>query len=651
MALERCRGVPPLLDPEPNIRLWRRHAGPWRARVVLHLPCGTAPAAFALAALSALRQDAEEDVVVLAASHSSAAARALRQVPGVNVVYYTAGVNKTLDFHAHFALIAADHVATEHASIGIGRAQQRARAGAPYHASWVWCAADGSACSASRPRDEHSHIVVEARPAAERASEGALEVRTTLSDGWVRLPSPSISTPLSASLPRGMWARNYACAGFGHPRAAAGPRGRAASFVDRRAMLLQAEPLDGADTLATPRLLWPLRWPRHFADGDPRPFASSYDHQEASFRDVARWFDTTASPTRPRGKAGLNAAATPTPPTWHRRPAVVVEATIDNIFHMLFHVVPLREDLLGLLGQPDGTPHGSPVVPSHAGDSRGAARAGAPRVPSRPHRVPSAPGRRALPHVELVPRYTVLWPGSSDTRAWVGWNLMSRVLSATLGQPAPTAEHTESLLRPLSLHCFPTLMGGHSPFWPIATNASQLKAARPRLAALRQALWRSLRSGGSGHLRSRPPSFVGSPVFGGAGSRETPMPMLFVVRRSSVRSIVNLDEVHSAIDAQPTLRGRVRYLSHETLSLTEQLAAVSSSRILIGAHGQGMVWSAMLPTGGHSPLTAPTFVSSSPAAERFAALELFPKQATTQHTHAWFDIRRKRHTRILHTHA
>ena len=129
------------------------------------------------------------------------------------------------------------------------------------------------------------------------------------------------------------------------------------------------------------------------------------------------------------------------------------------------------------------------------------------------------------------------------------------------------------------------------------------------------------------------------------------MPMLFVVRRSSVRSIVNLDEVHSAIDAQPTLRGRVRYVSLETLSLTEQLAAVSSSRILIGAHGQGMVWSAMLPTGGHSPLTAPTFVSSSPAAERFAALELFPKQATTQHTHAWFDIRRKRHTRILHTHA
>lgn len=687
--MSHCPGVPPLLAPEPNIREWRRHARPFYAHVVVLAACigiDEAPASFFVAAVRAMQQDEDEEIVVLASSTGSAAVRALRSLPlaRVRVVPYNAGQNATLDRSAHFALIAADHVVVEHPSFGVGRAEHRERMGAPYHAQWIWCGASmgGAVCNDPTLRDNHSHMVVQVRLRQQQEDEQArrgsssFEVRSTLTaPRWVPFPEHLLaSSPAlpSSALPNGMWSRRDVCIGYDEPRSppyaidpgqsgggrsqSGGGRsqsggGGAASFADRRAVLLQAAARDGS--AQRPLLLWPLRWPRHYTDGSALPFHSSYDRQELSFRDVARAHarlldGSTTRSASPHGVALLGSLLGR--PTWHRRVAVFVEVTLDNIFHLLFHALPLREDVLLLRGK-------SARGEEEAAKREEAKGEEAKREEGGGHGRGSAGGPHVQP-VELLPRYTVLWPGASRTRDWVGWTLLSRILSATLGQLPPPEERTKDLLA--TLNCYPIGIGGHSAFWPLVGNASQLRAAQPRLAMLRRALWRSLqRQGGGGfnskewstwhrqpslqqggNKHSRPRSIPSEMAHEHVAARAAEAPILFLLRRSSSRAITNIADVRAAIKTHPCLgrAGVVRFASLETMALVDQLRAVRAARVMVGAHGQGMVWSAMMPT---ELATRPGDGQDSRAPPvRFAALELFPRQATQQQTHAWYDIRR-----------
>ena len=80
------------------------------------------------------------------------------------------------------------------------------------------------------------------------------------------------------------------------------------------------------------------------------------------------------------------------------------------------------------------------------------------------------------------------------------------------------------------------------------------------------------------------------------------------------------------MDVDATLAGRVKLLQLEALPLAEQLCAVSAASVLVGVHGQGMIWTSMLPTER--------------SGRRCATLELMPEQMTTISTKAWLDYRR-----------
>ena len=100
---------------------------------------------------------------------------------------------------------------------------------------------------------------------------------------------------------------------------------------------------------------------------------------------------------------------------------------MDNLFHQLFHALPLREDLVAL-----ATPLGAAL-----------------RAIS------------ATAALEALPRYTVLWPGAGTASSWTGWELITRALSASLPDgmlPRTTATQTDEILRPLELRCYPKLV-------------------------------------------------------------------------------------------------------------------------------------------------------------------------------------------------
>ena len=458
---------------------------------------------------------------------------------------------------------------------------------------------------------------------------------------------PDLGDGRELPLPHGMWARRDVCVGYGPPSAVlpsfTNNVYRAGMFSNRRAILVQgarstpnvpptprqqrpsASGLDGGVAQERPTLLWPLRWPRHYADGVVAPFASDYGVQEGHFDEIIRAHEHTHVSKgdraddrhhngRPRGNVrsafgstnGMRA-------TWHgERVALALEASMDNLFHVLFHALPLSEDMKAL-----SAPLTQLLSRLVDGDS---ASAGETR------------GAGSMP-LELLPRYTVLWPGDESSSRWMGWELMTRVLSASLPHSLmtspPSAEHTDALLQPLSLNCYPLVLGGRSPFWPHFDRADELIAVRPRLAGLRNALWRSVRASNGAKAPSRWVPHSAASYQGGGHMGRSESPIVFVSRRSSVvRAISNLEAVEAAIAADPYLGIRVRHVAMESLPLVEQLAATEAARVLVGVHGQGMFWTSMLPTERRG------------GSHRCGALEIFPNQMLIQRTHAWWDYRR-----------
>ena len=584
---------------------------------------------------------------------------------------------------------------------------------------WAWCGSDG-ACPSNAPvgsGDNKTHVQVEVRRGSSaihttRLETTRLEVRSTFTkSSWLPLPATTASASagadasslldepmLDGKLPAGMWAMRDVCVGFA-PAVPVIPSyfndvSRAGLFADRRAILLQAtrttplSPQSQSTGSAEPaQLLWPLRWPRHYDDGDAAPYKSSFNsNQEAFFAEIvqahraasAKLVKTSRPGTRRRQQEGRQQEGRqqegrqqglrstrwsdyPLTATWFDRAAILLEMTMDNLFHALFHAIPLREDLLALhapllratarLLEEQKAQQQQPQAqqqqpqqqqpqqqqqqrPESEAVERGVHDAGATAL--------------ALPGFDWLPRYTVIWPASTSVRGWVGWEMVTRALAASLNVARPAHEDTDAMLTPLAMRCYPLVLGGHSPFWPMlrqnaqgtvqAQDARGLQTAQPRLASLRLALWRSIRSQG----RPRPPAAAAAtlaaaanadvptlPASTSASASAAAAPILFAVRSSSnVRSITNWPSVYDALEAHPALLGHVRYLALEGLSLRSQLEAVAAARVLVGVHGMGMAWVAMMSTGGGG------------TDGHHAALEIFPQQMVIQRTHAWMDYRR-----------
>ena len=379
-------------------------------------------------------------VIVAPSVHRSIAAEALRGIEGVRIVRVT-GTNETQSWMVDGALLAADHIIVDHPELTRNRSAERMLQQARYHAVWSWCTS--AACNGPLVRFESwaAWIVVQARSSAAvlNPSIGAsLEVRSTLSPSWRALPlslsargDESAMPPLR--LPRGMWTRPDVCVAYSVPRPSVWLKGADPSkYSDRKMLLLQVAP-GGVGAL------WPLRWPRHYEDGKSEPYRLADGRFDMPFAEIA-----TLGRRDPRIFAQ---------PKWLRgRVAVVVELTMDNLFHSFFHLLPLREDLHALRQnlEPDlrsgrrsrldgGVASVPGVVPSAiqsavpsniqsavpsaateaasasgtSTDAMGAAGTGAVRT--RNGSANDATESSCCQGVDLLPRYyTVLWPALSS---------------------------------------------------------------------------------------------------------------------------------------------------------------------------------------------------------------------------------------------
>ena len=225
-------------------------------------------------------------VIVAPSVHRSIAAQALRGIEGVRIVRVT-GSNETQSWMVDGALLAADHIVVDHPELTRNRSTERMLQQARYHAVWSWCTA--VACNGPLVRFESwaAWSVVQARSSAAVLNPGiggSLEVRSTLSPGWRALPlsargDESAVPPLR--LPRGMWTRPDVCVAYGVPRPCVWLRGAdRTKYSDRKMLLLQVAPGGGAP-------LWPLRWPRHYEDGNPEPYRQADGRFDMPFAEIA----------------------------------------------------------------------------------------------------------------------------------------------------------------------------------------------------------------------------------------------------------------------------------------------------------------------------------------------------------------------------
>lgn len=430
-----------------------------------------------------------------------------------------------------------------------------------YSAVWSWCNATLEPRAAPCEEllsDTWAAVAVQARP----TRAGGLIVRSTLhSSPWEPMPpADPPATPKHDRRP-GEWHRASVCMAYG-----TGP-------LAGRMMLARERAAGGA-------LLWPLRWPGHFAQRSSLPV---YDGRAGRHHDVpfhawmlSRFYRTrTLAPAR----------------RWLRRDVVrrrrrrgfVVQLTQDNIYHALFHAVPTQAHAarLGLSSLEQGT--------------------------------------------DFLPRYTRFWPSplqlvdleNATSKAgrwndllpvtkWRGWELIMRSL---LPEAVLTAvlERTQAIVSAElgSLQCYKSLHGGHSGFWPSWSDPVRIDGTHaPAVAAFR----RSIVARQS--LPSPPLSLtVAQPD------------MIFVLRRGN-RVIINEDALRQQVGASLSLHERVRFVRLEEMALAAQLALAASSTGLVGLTGQALSFVVFLRSVGS------------------AMLEIVPRQMLASNSHAVFDFPR-----------
>ena len=240
--------------------------------------------------------------------------------------------------------------------------------------------------------------------------------------------------------------------------------------------------------------------------------------------------------------------------TWHPpdRLGLVVEISMDNLWHSLFHAIPIRK--LFLRRQID------------------------------------------LRAVDLFPRYTMYWPvdnvrehykdsGLKPVAKWATWELLLRSLidqRSDVRLRTITAQ-TQQLIKPRRWQCYHTLVGGHLGWWPSMVGRHHLaaRAAQPDVLSFRSAVMRNLR------LLGLPPE----------------QRVVFELRSRS-RCIVNEQELKQGVGSDPQLRRGVRFVSLAQMPFVEQLRLVGTSVGFAGAHGAGMTMIAFLPSGAGQPTSA-----------------------------------------------
>ena len=247
------------------------------------------------------------------------------------------------------------------------------------------------------------------------------------------------------------------------------------------------------------------------------------------------------------------------PRRWHSRPGVVLDLSEDNLFHVIFSVVPTMKSLAQRLA-----------------------------------------GAGALGASDLLPRYTQRWPDAHNTShhtttmafdpsSWPAWEVYTRAILGNGGGAAENATWADALRRTTQivngsedvLHCFPTLTGGHPRWWPsggpfrnFTSHEFAFRAARPSIAALRAAVMATVRAASS------PPS----------------APAIVFEVRERTRAIVNQAAVVAAVRGNLSVGERVHFTSLSALPVARQLEVVNAAAGLAGMHGAGLANVIFLPS-------------------------------------------------------
>ena len=288
------------------------------------------------------------------------------------------------------------------------------------------------------------------------------------------------------------------------------------------------------------------------------------------------------SPSRPPTAAEV-AELRSWPRRWSHRLGVVLEQSMDNLFHTFFHAVPTVAWL--------------------------------PREAQLPG------GAASLASAEFLPRYTLYWPveasshGSSFgistgpplvwpaleiyVRALLGLSHLTRAglmaagaAAAAHADPMPASAWTEAAeqihrflhLQPRTLHCYKVLVGGHPHWWP-ATAAGYEEAHR-LVSTFRTATLATL-----AHSSFAASAYVGR---GRPSASSSPLPILFELRTTGRRVITNAEQLRARV-------GRwcpqcVRFVSLSALPIHAQLERVREAAGLAGVHGQALAYVAFLPS-------------------------------------------------------
>ena len=264
------------------------------------------------------------------------------------------------------------------------------------------------------------------------------------------------------------------------------------------------------------------------------------------------------------------------------REGVVLDLTMDNLFHVVFNAVPSLSSL---------------------------ARRGVVVDPST---------------TDLIPRYTVFWPSQyvgvarpsqADSSYWPGWEVYVRAVvgAATLATAradtavgARAAGWHGALLRTRDLldevgtvHCYKRLVGGHPRWWPSGSGRAEFdasyRAARPLVAHFRAAVMATVRMRRSLATPRDLHRTMHGPLHEAPAASKASASIVFELRHGT-RVIVNDGALRERVAANARLASRVRFVSLASLSVSRQLEIVGGALGLAGVHGAALALVIFLPT-------------------------------------------------------
>lgn len=228
-----------------------------------------------------------------------------------------------------------------------------------------------------------------------------------------------------------------------------------------------------------------------------------------------------------------------TPCTWHDdRSAFFGRFTMDNLFHVMHHAIPSHAFMEAVL----------PAVAERA-------------------------------TVDALP-CPYFWNKRDVYHMW-SW----RLFVAGLGLPADTdalVNRSHALIGTRSCHCYPRVFGGHSQIFgpnPEPTLFGTMARKREQLVRFRSTVGRSF-----GVLPQQPPRAR----------------LIFVLRHGN-RVILNERELQDDVARDPRLSGAVTFAQMERIPVAAQAALIYDARAIAGMHGQGLTWTAFLPTADGQP--------------------------------------------------